>query len=298
MAYDPVNKVAVLFGGRATVYSLNDTWEWDGIYSTWTQSSTSSLTGGGGRDSFAMAYDSGVSGNKTILFSGVLRAGSNTYYNDTWKWDGVTAAWTQITTGSPVPTIRINSAMVYDSSRGVTVLFDGVTCGTGDMGNTLLNDTWELSGITWTQITTGSAVPSARCSHAMAYDSVRRKTVLFGGKPFANSGPGNGFYNDIWEYGQTYNTSGSYLSAPITLGNGASSWGVLTYNITTPTNTSITVDVLDSTTGNVLMNNVSSGASLQTINVAVYSVIKLRANLSTTDPKVTPALTSWRVEYQ
>jgi hypothetical protein len=45
----------------------------------------------------------------------------------------------------------------------------------------------------WTQIATMSL--SARDSHAMVYDSVRGKAVMFGG----NAGGGN-YLNDTWEY--------------------------------------------------------------------------------------------------
>jgi hypothetical protein len=48
----------------------------------------------------------------------------------------------------------------------------------------------------WTQVTTASS-PSARYTHAMAYDSVRGKVVMFGG----NDGSGtSGHFNDTWEY--------------------------------------------------------------------------------------------------
>jgi len=44
----------------------------------------------------------------------------------------------------------------------------------------------------WTQVTTASS-PSARYDHAMVYDSVRGKVVMFGGL-------GSGYLNDTWEY--------------------------------------------------------------------------------------------------
>jgi hypothetical protein len=292
MAYDSVRGKTVLYGGLdATGNSINDTWEWDGIYSNWTQEAGIPT---GGRNSFAMAYDSGR--QRTVLFGGWdIRLGIVfAVYNDTWK--RVDRNWTKITTNSTVPAARYLHSMVYDSSRGVTVIFGGWDFNTPS----IFNDTWELSGTTWTQITTNSTVPAARMNHAMAYDSVRRKTVLFGGIPFWGSFSCSGFYNDTWELGQTYNSSGTYLSAPITP-TSVTSWGVLTYNATLPAKTSIAVDVLDSTTGNVIPQcaNLPSGTDLSgLINATTYSVIKLRANLSTTDPNVTPALTSWRVEYK
>jgi hypothetical protein len=289
--YDPVRQKTVIFGG------VNDTWEWDGIYSNWAQ-----FTGlpTGTRNSFAMAYDSGISGNKTVLFGGF--DGWATYYNDTWKWDGTT--WTQLTTGSTVPSVRSNFAMGYDSTKGVSVLFGGLN---GSDGTSVLNDTWELSGTIWSQLTqnlySSISAPARRMYHAMAYDSVRRKTVLFGGiSAQAGIGLVCMLYNDTWEWGQTYNTSGTYRSAPITPAS-VTSWGVLTYYTTLPANTSITVDVYDysgGSTGIVLASNVPSGTNLGTAypSFTGKTAIQLKANLSTTDPNVTPALTSWRVEYK
>ncbi len=71
--------------------------------------------------------------------------------------------------------------MVYDSARGVTVLFRA-------------GETWEWNGTFWAlRATTG---PAARWEHAMAYDSGRGVTVLFGG----NNGS---VLKDIWEWDGT-----------------------------------------------------------------------------------------------
>ena len=99
--------------------------------------------------------------------------------------------WTDRAPTAP-PSARYAQAMAYDSKRGVTVLFGGL----GGNG-TNLNDTWEWNGANWTQQTTDPAsTPSARYLHAMAYDSKRGVTVLFGGY--------NGtFLNDTWEWNGT-----------------------------------------------------------------------------------------------
>jgi hypothetical protein len=66
----------------------------------------------------------------------------------------------------------------------VTVLFG--SCGSGG------NETWEWNGTKWKkQATTG---PSSRASPAMAYDSERGVTVLFGGSD------GSHVYGDTWEW--------------------------------------------------------------------------------------------------
>ncbi len=69
-------------------------------------------------------------------------------------------------------------------------------------------------------------------------------------------------------------------------------WDTLSFSDTVPSGTTLTVDVLDGSTGNVLMSNVTSGASLNGITA---SSIKLRATLETTSNALTPTLASWSV---
>jgi RHS repeat-associated protein len=81
--------------------------------------------------------------------------------------------------------------MVYDSRRGVSVLFGGVTPAV----NGYETDTWEYDE-TWTEVNTDHW-PPGRTAHAMAYDSNRGQVVLLGG----GSGGASGYRADTWEYG-------------------------------------------------------------------------------------------------
>jgi hypothetical protein len=87
---------------------------------------------------------------------------------------------------------RTHHAMAYDSDRGVTVFFGG------EIGNadeqTFFNDTQEYDGTQWRQISVVGPKPSPRSLHAMAYDPISRKVVLYGGR--------NGFqtFGDTWLY--------------------------------------------------------------------------------------------------
>ena len=83
------------------------------------------------------------------------------------------AEWVKLLDGWPLS--RKNYAWAYDSSRGVVVLMGG----NGKSG-TIYSDTWEFDGTTWRSIAT-PANPGPRQKHAMTYDPVRRKVVLFGG---------------------------------------------------------------------------------------------------------------------
>lgn len=79
--------------------------------------------------------------------------------------------------------------MVYDSVRGMTVLFGGYDVVSGYS----LGDTWEWDGTGWVQRTAQTS-PPARSMHAMAYDPARGVTVLLGGT-------GNyGHLDDTWEW--------------------------------------------------------------------------------------------------
>jgi hypothetical protein len=65
--------------------------------------------------------------------------------------------------------------MTFDSARGRVVLFGGIS------SSVWMNDTWEWDGNEWTQrIVTPS--PAPRYAHAMAWDAVRTRTVLFSGR--------------------------------------------------------------------------------------------------------------------
>lgn len=84
-------------------------------------------------------------------------------------------------------------ATAYDTHRGVLVLFGG-----RDLASPLnLNsDTWEWDGVTWTRYTPPVS-PAPRVAASMAYDSIRRVTVLFGGDT------GTSGYDDTWDWNGT-----------------------------------------------------------------------------------------------
>lgn len=91
-----------------------------------------------------------------------------------------------------LPPARVSSDAVYDSNRGVMVLFGGMTDWDGYVH---ANDTWEFDGTDWRHVDTAHR-PGPRRSHAMAYDSTRGVVVLFGGFDTQC----NCIQNDTWEY--------------------------------------------------------------------------------------------------
>jgi len=178
MVYDATRRRVVLHGGQAVPPSYPaETWTWDGA--TWEQQGGSG--GPGGRIHFGLAYDAAT--QRVLLFGGVL-PGAGTL-GDTWAWTGswapaATAAsprshaelgmsasgaivvggfdqgsatvmqlngqtWTSAGAG---PGPRYLSAIAFDPSRNVTVLYGG-----GNPANDeLYADTWELNASGWRKV--------------------------------------------------------------------------------------------------------------------------------------------------
>lgn len=135
-----------------------------------------------------MVYDSAR--GMWVLYGGYK---SSTSLSDTWGWDGNT--WTLLDDGTGVcPGPRYTHEMVFDSCRGVVVLFGDYDGGGGDPPS----DTWEWDGDVWTQVHDGSNsgvdCPEGRESCAMTFDSSRCVTVLYGG--FRNPT----IFDDTWEW--------------------------------------------------------------------------------------------------
>ena len=195
MAYDAARGVCVLFGGGTNTFAreipFNDTWEWDG--SVWVlrkDNDPSATDRPPPMDYPKMSYDSRR--RRMVLIGYSERAGSAINpVTRTWEWDGNN--WSVIGSAPPA---RAETAMAYDSARGVTVLFGG----NGD--EALLNDTWTWNGTTWTRVAVGG--PEPRYGHAMAFD-VRRKVMLMCGGRTSQTVGGVNEVGDVWEWnGQTW----------------------------------------------------------------------------------------------
>ncbi len=235
MAFDSIRNRVVLFGGlRWSEGHAADTWEYDG--DDWVQRFPA--TSPPVRAAHSMAFDS--SRGRTVLYGG-WAPGHNAGYSDTWEWDGTD--WSSIT--SPAnPGNRYEAAMTYDSTHGYTLLHGGIGGGsttwtwngsqwinrnanpspTGQ-GHVLVNDaarqklvmyrwgqTWEWNGTGWSQIMT-STTPPLEGHAAGGYDTVRHRTVLFGGiGPLGRSG-------DTWTYDGLDWTLAAPSSTPIARSN-------------------------------------------------------------------------------
>jgi hypothetical protein len=165
-AFDSARGVTVLFGGTPNYSTgFSDTWVYDGV--NWEEKFPA--THPSGRFDLAMAFDAvrGV----TILFGGMTPSYDS--LGDTWQWDGTT--WTQLSPATSPPARR-SHRMVYDSFRRRIVLFGGKVGFAGQV----LDDTWEWDGANWIEQFPVHKPPALN-RHGMAYDSVRKNSVLFGG---------------------------------------------------------------------------------------------------------------------
>jgi hypothetical protein len=143
------------------------------------------------RHGHAMVYDEAR--RQLLLFGGTGTEGgtASADRNSLWRWEGT--AWTRIMASGPGP--RSLAALAYDASRQRVVLFGGQT---GAFPNTtVLRDTWEWDGTTWTQRAQDG--PSARVHLSIAYDRTRQRVVLYGGFSLATGQE----LRDIWEWNGT-----------------------------------------------------------------------------------------------
>jgi hypothetical protein len=192
--YDSDRSRIVLFGGQtAYLYGpplFGDTWEFDGT--NWTQLFPSNSPAA--RDMAQMVYDSRR--HRSVLFGGQTYNNLN-YYNqlDTWEWDGTN--WTYIsTTNTPPWDGTYEFAACYDSARGETLIFGGITNGYR------ASQLWAFDGTNWTQKIPAGPAPVGGGSFGLAFDSSRNLAVLLGANSQNVSVPYN-YAGAVWEWDGT-----------------------------------------------------------------------------------------------
>lgn len=194
MAYDDSKDRFLLFGGES---NANDTWSYSPDANRWTNLAATGPPPPGYMRAPAMAYD--VRANRLILFG----VGSPNP-NETWAYDGVANAWTNLRPlASPPP--RHDAGVAFDVAAGRILLFGG-----GDIAPqhplSAHNDTWAYDYVknSWTQLRP-AVWPDRRLGAAMVYDSAADRIVLFGG--CANGIDFScALVNDTWIYDYTLDT--------------------------------------------------------------------------------------------
>lgn len=182
MGFDAARGVAVMHvgaqlrGPSTPAMLADDTWEWDGT--RWTEAPNGGGTGVDLVGINALAFDTRRARivHFTATFMGVF---------STWTWDGTD--WTALRPSAPsaIDDIRV----AWDAARGEAVLFGAFS----PVPGLLFPGTALYDGEGWRSLPPGPG-PSGRSGHAMAYDPVRERVVLFGG---AASGQR---LADVWEW--------------------------------------------------------------------------------------------------
>ncbi len=122
-----------------------------------------------------------------VLIAGAIAA-------STARAQACTSSW-QVVNSTVAPAARsgCENAAVFDSIRNVTVHFGGFVQGSSPSA-----ETWELSGSSW--MLRSQSGPQARAMHAMAFDSVRGRTMLFGGIACTGCATAGNVFDDLWEW--------------------------------------------------------------------------------------------------
>ena len=134
MAFDPIRKRTVLFGG-STTFTMDDTWEWDG--NLWLAADAGTP---GRRDALGLAWNH--TAGSMVLFGG-YRGGAGTFA-DTWSRSGGVAWTAEAPLASPPP--RSSLAMAWDPVGRRVVMTGGWL-----PYQELKQDTWTFDGTTWRQ---------------------------------------------------------------------------------------------------------------------------------------------------
>jgi hypothetical protein len=191
MAFDALHGELVLFGGQT---GESNTWVWNGT--SWRQAAT---TGPSPRWEHAMVYDSVR--QKVVLAGGATFNSARTdtvALADVWEWNG--NAWA---VAPSMPDARSGLALAFDTARGRTVMYGGLSS-----PNVNSTKTYEYDGVAWVEVpgAVGGNSAGDRSGHAMSYDAGRDRTILVG------SGSGSGAI-DQYEWDGTNRTWASRVFA-------------------------------------------------------------------------------------
>jgi len=190
MAYDPVRRVHVLFGGEDQPgNSLNDMYLFDPVAVTWTPVQDSAMPSG--RFAAVAAF---VPGAGIFMHGGWAWTDGDWTRNDAYLWDGTNwAPVTSVMANDPqavAPFLAMHS-MAWDESRGSLIVTSGVkTSGHSPNGTTWYVELTRPNGqwlATWTpalvgcQSAAGSSDAVVHPEAQMAFDAAEGVQVFFGG---------------------------------------------------------------------------------------------------------------------
>ncbi len=183
-SYDPVQEVAVLYGGQDAGGPLNDVWEFNVITGTWAPISPPPPRPRPTTDS-PLSYD--INGGVHIMvgYEPIVAA------MITWAYDAATNTWTDLNPPSG-PTDRERFTLTYDRAVNRTVLFGGA------FGLTVHGDVWEYDRVanTWTQtaVHIPNVTPNPRYDHAMKFGPMGAVSLMYGGVDDSGAYPPETWY--------------------------------------------------------------------------------------------------------
>ncbi|MBL8750253.1 MAG: hypothetical protein JNK78_13890 [Planctomycetes bacterium] len=139
----------------------------------------------GARRAGAMGFDG--TANRMIIYGGLTQTPSQ-ILGETWSYNGTT--WQLLTTAGGQP--RWGHQIVRIPTLNRLLTFGGRSPAI----TTLANDTSQWTGSAWTPVVTVHA-PTPRFRYGLAYDTLRNRAVLFGGRSSLGS------IGDTWEFDGT-----------------------------------------------------------------------------------------------
>lgn len=180
MAYDAESDKVILYGGvrvadNGKVILQQTTWIYNFETNTWKQTAD----GPGERYGHRMVYD--AESDVIIMFGGAcvdtLNKINNKALGDTWAYDFNNNSWKEMKP-KVSPSARSYYGMVYDSKVDRVVLWGGASRdGVADSSNVWIYD---YNNDMWTERKPGWS-PPPRYYHAIAYDAVADKIIVYGG---------------------------------------------------------------------------------------------------------------------
>jgi hypothetical protein len=148
-------------------------------------------TGNGPPGLFSPAMATDDYSKTLVLFGGWSKMSAEALAT---TWLLTSDGWELLPDDVDAPPGRGEHTMSYDSIRHKVILFGGWE----KYGpSKLYDDTWEWNQYHgWVEASPIGPIPPARHRHAMAYDSSRGRTVIFGGTPNTEEG----YLSDVWEW--------------------------------------------------------------------------------------------------
>jgi hypothetical protein len=174
MAYDPVRKTLILFGGISKEGSdpYDDTWEWSPATLQWKQVAIQS--GPAPRRGHAMVTD--TTRGKILMFGGSVNTREGAA--ELWEWDGASLTWSNRspTNSSSVPAGRSHPVISFDEGLGKLIVYDSSSLSGTSQSSTSFWD-WDVATGGWTFHGLPDILPDSPEIYAV-YDAARRRHVF------------------------------------------------------------------------------------------------------------------------